>query len=202
METNTGTVETLKNGQCLLVDARVVANDKISLQFAEIIRPANEQMSLLAYSNRYDDSFATKARRSWLITDRQAATEDYGIDFSEINENWYEGPKGTMLDLNILNPVLNGYKVRLAIKETTEPTAYQQANLETSAKRRGKNGDHILHNGQYIFSNVIVVGIKGDQEVEHTRLEADPVGVVQESQVELTTSNEMVGELQSNEIGL
>ena len=29
METNTGTVETLKNGECLLVDARVVANDKI-----------------------------------------------------------------------------------------------------------------------------------------------------------------------------
>lgn len=198
------TVETLKNGECLLVDARVVANDKISLQFAEIIRPANEQMSLLAYSNRYDDSFATKARRSWLITDRQAATEDYGVDFSEMNQDWYEGPKGTMLDLNILNPTLNGYNVRLAIKETTEPTPYQQANLETSCKTRGKGGEPITHKGEYIFSNVIVVGVKDGQEVEHTRLEADPVGVqlIKESQVELTSENEMVGELQSNEIGL
>ena len=59
----------------------------------------------------------------------------------------------------------------------------------------------MLHNGEYIFSNVIVVGIKGDQEVKHTRLEADSIDV-KESQVELTTSNEMVGELQSNEIGL
>ena len=201
METNTGTVETLKNGECLLVDARVVANDKISLQFAEVIRPENEQMSLLAYSNRYDDSFSNKARRSWLITDRQSATEDYGVDFTDANSNWYEGPKGTMLDLNILNPTLNGFNVRLAIKETTEPTPWQEQNYETAAKRRGKNGPHMLHNGEYIFSNVIVVGIKGDQEVKHTRLEADSIDV-KESQVELTTSNEMVGELQSNEIGL
>ena len=201
MKTNTGTVETLKNGECLLVDARVVANDKISLQFAEVIRPENEQMSLLAYSNRYDDSFSNKARRSWLITDRQAATEDYGVDFSEMNENWYDGPKGTMLDLNILNPTLNGFNVRLAIKETTEPTPWQEQNYETAAKRRGKNGPHMLHNGEYIFSNVIVVGVKDGQEVKHTRLEADSIDV-KESQVELTTSNEMVGELQSNEIGL
>jgi|2_EtaG_2_1085320.scaffolds.fasta_scaffold16819_4 hypothetical protein len=202
METNTGTVETLENGQCLLVDARVVKDGAISLQFAEVIRPADEQMSLLAYSNRYNEAFSTKARRSWLITDVQAATEDYGVDFSEMNENWYEGQKGTMLDLNILNPVLNGYNVRLAIKETIEPTPYQQENIETSCKTRGKGGDPITHKGEYIFSNVIVVGVKGDQEVAHTRLEADPVGVqVEESQVQLTTES-MVDELESNEIGL
>ena len=194
------TVETLKNGECLLVDARIVKNGKISLQFAEIIRPVNEQMSLVAYSNRYDESFSTKARRSWLITDPQAATEDYGVDFTDTGD-WYEGPKGTMLDLNILNPTLNGYNVRLAIKETTEPTPYQQENIETSCKTRGKGGDPITHNGEYIFSNVIVVGIKDGQEVEHTRLEADPVGVtaVQENQVEL---GNMVGELETSEIGL
>ena len=200
MEGTETTVETLKNGECLLVDARIVKNGKISLQFAQVIRPVNEQMSLVAYSNRYDDSFSTKARRSWLITDPQAATEDYGVDFTDTGK-WYEGPKGTMLDLNILNPTLNGYNVRLAIKETTEPTPYQQENIETSCKTRGKGGDPITHNGEYIFSNVIVVGVKGEQEVEHTRLEADPVGVaaVQENQVELGS---MVGELETSEIGL
>lgn len=203
MEINTGAVETLKNGECLLVDARIVKNGAISLQFAEVIRPIDEQMSLVAYANRYNDAFSTKARRSWLVTDVQAATEDYGVDFSDMNPNWYEGPKGTMLDLNILNPVLNGYNVRLAIKETTEPTPYQQENIETACKTRGKGGDPITHKGEYIFSNVIVVGVKGDQEVEHTRLEADPVGVelVTDSQVQLTTKS-MVGELESNDIGL
>ena len=93
MEGTETTVETLQNGECLLVDARIVRNGKISLQFAEIIRPIDEQMSLVAYSNRYDDSFSTKARRSWLITDPQAATEDYRVDFTDTGD-WYEGPKG------------------------------------------------------------------------------------------------------------
>lgn len=202
MEINTGAVETLKNGECLLVDARIVKNGAISLQFAEVIRPIDEQMSLVAYANRYNEAFSTKARRSWLVTDVQAATEDYGVDFTDTGD-WYEGPKGTMLDLNILNPILNGYNVRLAIKETTEPSPYQQENIETACKTRGKGGDPITHKGEYIFSNVIVVGVKGTQEVEHTRLEADPVGVqlVEGSQVEMT-SKSRVNELQSSDIGL
>ena len=180
MEGTETTVETLKNGECLLVDARIVKNGKISLQFAEIIRPENEQMSLVAYSNRYDDSFSTKARRSWLITDPQAATEDYGVDFTDTGD-WYEGPKGTMLDLNILNPIFNELNFRVRIVESTKPTESQQKYadelevdvIETQAKRAGKGGDYILHQGQHIFMNSYVDLLPEGDNPQHAFLESD-----------------------------
>ena len=36
------------------------------------------------------------------------------------------------------------------IYETTTPNKWQEANLETAAKRRGRDGDYITHNGDYV----------------------------------------------------
>ena len=90
-ELNTGSLETLTTGKCLLVDARIVKNGKISLHFAEVINTGSQpsqdedQIDLLAHSMRYDESFSGGAQRRWLTTTVQAATEDYGIDFTDIN---------------------------------------------------------------------------------------------------------------------
>ena len=59
--------------------------------------------------------------------------------------------------------------LKVEIVETTIPNEYQLANLETSAKRRGKEGKFITHKGLYIFTNSRVVFNKSN----HIFLEAD-----------------------------
>jgi hypothetical protein len=211
-ELNTGSLETLTTGKCLLVDARIVKNGKVSLHFAEVINTGSQpsqdedQIDLLAHSMRYDESFSGGAQRRWLTTTVQAATEDYGIDFTDMNTDWYNGPKGRQMDLNILNPfniVQNRY-VKVSIQETIVPSKWQADNIETTCKTRGKGGDPITYKGDYIWRNTIAVGVPSiDSPVKHVLLESDPVGVklVEQEQVELTTES-MVGELESNDIGL
>ena len=70
------------------------------------------------------------------------------------------------------------------VTETTEPTEYQQTNIETSAKRAGKDGDYITHQGAYIFSNVSVVRVS--QFDGHDILEPDA-----RAQSELETASEI-----------
>ena len=45
----------------------------------------------------------------------------------------------------------------MQIIETTEPTDWQAANVQSSAKRKGKGGDFILHNGDYIFTRSSII---------------------------------------------
>ena len=204
-EINSGSLETLVEGNCLLINAKIVGQnkDKVQLQFAEKISTSKTEAtsdvtSLISYFNRYDDRFSSGAQRSWAVMDIQAATEDYGIDFTTTGD-WYESQEGTMMDLNILNPVLNnGRMVRLQIVETTEPNPYQEANVEKTCKTRGKGGSPITYKGNYIWRNVYPVGdLSLDAVIPHTLLEADPVEVKIE-----TTNEEMVGELETDNIGL
>ena len=57
----------------------------------------------------------------------------------------------------------------MQITETVEPSEWQMENLETAAKRRGRDGDYITHNGMYIFANSNVVF----GEPKHTFLTTD-----------------------------
>jgi hypothetical protein len=101
------------------------------------------------------------------------ATKHLGIDFGLTNDKWYMSEKGEVMDLNVLNPTINNIRCRLVINETTEATDWQADNVETSAKRRGKDGDYITHKGNYIFSNTTI--ILTDDEPTHTVLEADEI---------------------------
>ncbi len=88
-----------------------------------------------------------------------------------------------ILTVNILNPVASfegqEFPLRVQIVETTEPTEWQRANLNTSAKRKGKDGDYILHKGDYIFTRSSIVF----NEPSDLYLEAD-TAPVQTSTVE------------------
>ena len=99
------------------------------------------------------------------------------------------GDKGEMLDLNILNPTMNDIRCRLKIEETIEGTDWQNDNITTAAKRRGKDGDYITHLGAYIFSNTSVV--LSEVEAEHELLEADVSTSVTSKQVKSTAVEEL-----------
>ena len=166
---NSGSLNTLTLGQTLAVSARKVSGDKIHIEFAEILK--KKSTSVLGEFNKSDVNFSSSARRAWVTAEPVDAKDLLGIDFGPQAE-WYMSERGEMLDLNILNPVMpDGERVQLRVVETTDSTEYQLANIETSAKRAGKNGDYITHQGAYIFSNVSVV--RASQFEGHIELEKD-----------------------------
>ena len=62
---NSGSIDSLKKGDTLLVGARKVSNGKIQMEFAEIIQSADRALSALTVLNKSDDRFSSRARRAW-----------------------------------------------------------------------------------------------------------------------------------------
>jgi hypothetical protein len=155
----------LKDGETLLIGAKGIKGGKVQLEFAEKVNNPNARTSnaLVGMLNKSDDRFSSKgARRAWISGEKADIKELVGIDVSNLNE-------GDTLDINKLNPELDGQRLRLQVTETVTPDAYQAENLETTAKRAGDGGDFITHKGMYIFSNTeVVLG-----EANHTFLESD-----------------------------
>ena len=185
---NSGSLDSLKHGDTLLVSARKVANDKIHLEFAEQIK-ATTSVNVLSLLNRSDDRFSSNARRAWVTAEPIDATELFNLDFGPTAE-WYMSDKGEMLDLNILNPTMNDVRCRILIEETIDGTEWQNENVATAAKRKGKDGDYITHLGAYIFSNTtVILSDVADLTEMHNLLEADTT--VTKTQVKETQTAEL-----------
>lgn len=178
---NSGTLESLKPGQTLLVHARKVANGKIQLHFAEGIDKnvtsdgESPKINLLGMLNQADERFQSKPRHAWITAEPVNAAELLGIpSITELDKYVDEvtagGKKIQVMPLNVLNPVCNGMRFRVQITETiVPPDDYAVENLETRAKRRGADGDFITHQGKYIFTVAdVVLG-----ETKNTFLEPD-----------------------------
>ena len=187
---NSGKLKDLQPNEVLLVSARKVSNGKIQLEFAEKIQAADKPMNALTILNMSDDRFSSGARRAWVTAEVADASERFNVNFGDDGE-WYESEKGEMMDLNIIAPCLdvNGKTLyfKVQVLETTEPTEYQAEHVETAAKRAGKEGDFITHNGDYIFSNTTVVIVPKDTVVKHTWLESDNVTTGVRSNVGVST---------------
>ena len=194
-QNNKSAIDALKKGDTLLVNARKVKNNKIHLEFAEIISATTKPMSALGLLNKSDERFSSSARRCWLTAEPADASDVFGVNFGN-DADWEMTPKGEMLELNMLNPVVDGERVRVMVSETTEPDAYQADNIETRAKRKGKEGDFIKHNGDYIFSNTLV--IITNEVVEHVLLTSD------DSVAKVITAKDIVAEksMVTDEYGL
>jgi len=180
---NSGSLDTLKSGQTLLVNARKVANGKIQLEFAEIIndgRPVN----FLGMFNKSDERFAsTKPRRAWESVMPTDASALLGVDLTDDSKYIPDSRGNDVMELNILNPEVDGTPIRVQVVETTEGTEWDMNNIETRAKRRGRDGDFIYHNGKYIFTkSSATLG-----EPQNVFLEADKVAAPDVIQVDATT---------------
>ena len=178
---NSGSLQGLQMNETLLVSARKVAGQKVQLEFAEILQKESTQSANpLAIFNKSDERFSQtgKARRAWMTVQPQDASSIVGIDLSD-SAAWTVNNLGQeVLMLNVLNPVaiVNGEALALKVEvvETTTPTEYQLDNIETSAKRRGKDGSFCTHKGNYIFANTRIAFNKAN----HVMLEMDAVATV------------------------
>jgi hypothetical protein len=172
---NSGSLQGLQMGQTLLLQARKVNGGKIQLEFAEIVQSRSNAVNPLALFNKSDDRFSQAgARRAWLTAEQKDASAYLGVDVSDNNADWeVDGSGREILSLNIINPTItiNGEKraLKVQVTETVTPSDWQAQNIDTSAKRRGKDGAFITHKGCYIFANTSVVFDKA----EHVFLEAD-----------------------------
>lgn len=185
---NSGSLSTLKEGQTILINGKKIKGDKIKLEFGEIINSGGETRvtSILGELNFDDERFTNSGvRRSWISGTVEGINKVLGIRL-DTTSNWYMTEKGEMVDLDILNPVhTDGTRLRMLVTETTEPTDYQRENVDTTCKRKGKDGDYITHQGSNVWSNTTIV--KTDDEVEHTWLVSDSV-----SQLETVQEDELV----------
>jgi len=172
---NTGSLEALIPGETLIVQARKVKGNKVQIEFAEKLASEERPQSLLSVFNKSDNRFSQTggARRYWMTSEPSDASELLNVDL--VNANYevvtVNDKVQEIFPLNILNPTLDGKRMRIQVSETTVAKPWQSDNLDRAAKRAGAEGEFITHKGQYIFSNTdVVLG-----EPKHTFLEADEV---------------------------
>ena len=179
---NSGSLESLQTGQSLLVQAVATTTDKVQLEIAEKLEQSGGGgNNLLSMFNKSDSRFDRKPRRAWMTVEAADAEQLLGLEEGTLtsDEGWVETTVGRgttkyVRPLNILNPHVGVDRLVVQITESTQPTEWQAANMETAAKRRGADGEYITHNGQYIFSNEDIVL---EKQRNHVFLEADAVSV-------------------------
>ena len=182
---NSGDLSSLQVGETLLTQARKIANGKIQLEFAEKVTAKDRPLSALTVLNASDIRFSSGARRGWATAEIIDASEVFNINFGDDGE-WYmgetaSGKSAELMELNILNPEFNNTRFRVRVVESTEPTTSQQKYadelgvdvIETQAKRAGKGGDYILHNGEHIFMNSYVDLLPHSEDPTHIFLKSD-----------------------------
>lgn len=138
-----------------ITGARKVAGDKIQLTFEQKIQnPEARPSSIVGILNKGDERFTQedKPRYAWVTGTSSGIKESLGIDTSSLAN------EGDTMDLDIVNPKINGAPLNIQITETTQGTEYDLQNVETRAKRAGKDGEFILSpEGEYIFMKATVV---------------------------------------------
>jgi hypothetical protein len=137
----------------ILESAKGVKNGKVQLTFSQIVKTPTTSSNVLGILNASDDRFnQTKPRYAWLSAQPEDIKKQFGLDL-----NLAEGEE---LQLDIVDPRLAANPsapLNILIVETTDGSDYDVRNYETRAKRAGKDGDFIMHEGKYIYVNTMVV---------------------------------------------
>jgi len=156
---NTGSLETLTPGQTLLVHARKVNGGKLHLEFAEKLQQSDRPVNALSVFNKSDDRFTSGAgaRRAWMTVEPSDASEILGINLEDDEQYTTDAMGREIMSLNILSPTAGDHQLRVQIVETVDATEWDAQNIETRAKRKGKDGAFITHEGRYIFTQSSVV---------------------------------------------
>jgi hypothetical protein len=149
---------------------KVAGGTKIQFELAEKMeRTGDGAINLLALMNKGDERFEQGgARRAWMTAEAAQVTAFFGIDADDLAE---VGEEPTFIW--ILNPEVQGLDLRLQIKETTVGTEYEMANVDTRAKRAGKNGPILSVEGEPIFSHTNIIACAKGENPVHIILVSD-----------------------------
>ncbi len=152
----------LNDGKIVLLSAKGVKGGKVQLTFVQQVETGKAPTSLVGLLNASDPRFSqSKPRYAWLAAQPEDIKAQFGFDVSDLQE-------GQILEVGMHNPTISGRELNIQITESTEGDEWQVANFDRAAKRAGKDGDYIMHNGMYIYQRAtVVLG-----EPKHTLLEA------------------------------
>jgi len=164
-------IEALSINETVLTRVRAVNGNKVEVELAEKIKAEKQAVNMLSIFNKGDERFnqTSGARRAWNIAEPAVIAEMFDIDASKLASL----AVGETLYLGIKNPEYQGMPLRVFIKESTEGTEYDLANIDKRAKRKGKDGDFLFHNGKHIFSKTDIVALPKGSNPQHILLEAD-----------------------------
>ena len=158
---HSGDLTTLKLGQTLLTRFRKIEGGFVQMELAEV-KEGSRGLSAAFVFNQSDNRFSrNSARRAWQPATPADVQSALGISVGD-DQAWEMDDMGNeILNVSILNPVASfegqEFPLRVQIVETTEPTEWQRANINSTAKRKGRDGEFILHNGEYIFTRSSIV---------------------------------------------
>ena len=158
---HSGDLNTLKLGQTLLTRFRKIEGGFVQMELAEV-KEGSRGLSAAFVFNQSDNRFSrNSARRAWQPATPADVQSALGISVGD-DQAWEMDDMGNeILVVNVLNPIASfegqEFPLRVQIVETTEPTEWQRANINTTAKRKGRDGEFILHNGEYIFTRSSIV---------------------------------------------
>ena len=200
---NSGTVSALNANETLLARAITSSGDKIGFEFHEVIDKGDgitPGINLTHLANKSDIRFTTRSQKAWLYGEQVDMLEMFGLPANALDGLWqvdqeYLDRTGTNRNqamLNISNPILIGHaspegetiRARVQILETIIPNEYQAEDLENRCKRKGADGDKILHKGNMIFRNAVVAPSVGDIPAPSNFLEADKIPVVAQNAID------------------
>ena len=161
----------LTPSQSMLTSVRRVAGGKFHIEIAEKIQKTAGVVNVLSILNAGEDRFNTGgARRAWAPSEQAMLTDIFGIEAKDLDALEEGGDK---LFVCILNPSINGIVLRVQVRETIEGDDYDNANLDKTAKRAGKDGEMLTSEGLPIFSKTFVVGAAEGTPVNHTYIISD-----------------------------
>lgn len=170
-ELNTGSLETLEQGQTLLTRVRAVSGNKFEIEVAQIIKGESTGKNLLSMLNADDSRFTSKARRAWTNATAKMMDKYFEVDVTNLKV-------GKTMNLNILNPSLDGDRLVVKITETTVARTYINADGETITQkpkqivRDGKTFIFVTEDGETIYSNTTV---DFESQCKHTKLVGEMV---------------------------
>lgn len=199
-----------ESDQTMITIVRAVRNDSYQMEIVDKVqKPSQNVLQLL---NKTDERFNLGNNRfAWVKVMPHEAQKYFGIDPEELakltftegrqREDMVEGKD--YLTVEKANPTLNGQALRIQISETTEPTEWQEANLEQAAKQIeitaeiaanpnliksdsiaeyiGEVGYFLTEEGQPVFANATVI----TGEPSHKFLES---GLFPKAEIEVSTS--------------
>ncbi|MEX2345288.1 MAG: hypothetical protein WD604_06725 [Balneolaceae bacterium] len=156
----------LKPSETRIIGVRPTKNAmELLLVFAERVeRPSSRKA--LADFNASDERFGnSNAQPVWM----KAMLADVAVLLPEAVDACKQAiEEQDYVSLDILNPTLNGKRLRIEIKETHKPSKRQVENIEISAKQDGLGNYLHRYNLAIFVSTDVVKGEPQHQFIQHT----------------------------------